>query len=248
MAAAEPITLRYWNCQGRGQVIRYLLYDSGTPFKDEIVTLDDEGLAALPPGAMGICGYLPVYEGPDGDGGTFRIGQSKVIVQHVAKLLGYVPTSSRESALAGEVYHLVAEDVYSPLLGGIWMGTNSLVGAIPKLRLRLAQLETMLEARGPIDSRPVDYSDVAVLFTVDVIEGVFTPASAAVVLSSCAAVRAVVAHLKERPGVKKARERRVERLTGAPHEPEVLSAFCEREAEALAVEPPDGPLSGRPVA
>lgn len=232
----SPITLRYWKCQGRGQVLRYMLHDSGHPFTDEIVPMVKEAVEALPPGAMGVCNFLPVYEGPDGSGGTLQIGQSKAILHHVSHLLGYTPAKASERAIASEVYHLANEDTTSPLTGGIWGGSGALVGAIPKMRTRLAQLETLVARRRPLTARPADFSDFAVLFTVDIIEQIFTPAGAARVLSPVPTIRATAEQLRRRPGVRAARAARELRITGCPHEPEVLAALRAAEAEVLANE------------
>lgn len=237
MDQPEQITLRYFACQGRGQILRYMLFDSGRPFTDEIIGSEAE-YNALPPGAMGICNYLPVYEGPDGSGGTMQLGQSKAITYHVAMLLGYTPATARESAKASEVFCLASEDVYSAILLGIWQthmtGNPALVAAIPKMRQRLGNLETMLGARGALGaSRPVDFSDFAALFAVDLIEQLFTPPAAASVLEPVPTVRGNAALLRQRSGVQAALERRCERMTGCPGEPEVVAAFREMEEKAL---------------
>ena len=147
LGKTEKITIRYWNCQARGQVIRYMLFDSGHPFVDEIPVNAEEAQELQAAGKMGVCNYLPVYEGPDGEGGTLQLGQNKAIVHHVSKLLGYAPASSREYATADEAFHLAAEDVYSPIFLGIWQGAASgeaisLVSAMPGVCKCLLQLET----------------------------------------------------------------------------------------------------------
>mmetsp|Transcript_13193 Transcript_13193/g.33806 ORF Transcript_13193/g.33806 Transcript_13193/m.33806 type:complete len:186 (-) Transcript_13193:355-912(-) len=184
---------------------------------------------------MGVSRFLPVFEGPDGSGGTFQLSQSKTITLHVAKLLGYLPASTSECAKASEVFHHAAEDVYAAVLGGIWGGNDALTAAIPKVRTRLAQLEILVARRGELGmARPVDFSDFAVLFTVDVIEQLFTPASAASVLSPMPTICANAALLRRRPGVKRALEQRPERITGNPREPEMLAKFQAVENRVLA--------------
>jgi hypothetical protein len=46
---ASKLVLRYWNCQGRGMLARYMAYDSGLDFTDEIVDGPSVFLGA-PPG------------------------------------------------------------------------------------------------------------------------------------------------------------------------------------------------------
>eukprot|EP01047_Picozoa_sp_COSAG01_P041408 COSAG01_NODE_3550_length_5949_cov_2.333846_12_plen_145_part_00 len=46
---ASKLVLRYWNCQGRGMLARYMAYDSGLDFTDEIVDGHSVFLGA-PPG------------------------------------------------------------------------------------------------------------------------------------------------------------------------------------------------------
>jgi len=256
IALAEPsqepsgVTLRYWKCQGRGQILRYMLYDSGIPFTDEIVPLSKEGVQVLPPGAMGVCRFLPVYEGPDGSGSTFQLIQSKAIIHHVAKTCGYLPTTTSECARASEVFYTASEDVVALVLQGLWGGSDALAAAIPKVRMRLAELEVLSARRGELTCgpctervvvrgtersiRPVDFSDFAVLFAVDLIEQLFTPASSALVLLEMPTIRCNVALLRQRPGVKQALEQRAERITGSPGEPETRAAFQAKEANMLA--------------
>ena len=62
------ITFRYWSCQARGQLARYMLYDSGLQFKEDVVDiLDVFGGGKWPalkedPSFSGAFGALPTAE------------------------------------------------------------------------------------------------------------------------------------------------------------------------------------------
>ena len=101
------------------------------------------------------------------------------------------------------------------------------------MRKRLEQLETLVAARRPLGkSRPADFSDFAALFSVDVLEQLFTPAAACVLLPT-PTLRANAELLRQRPGVQRALSQRCERLTGCPAEFEIRAAFHAAEAEVL---------------
>ena len=42
----EKLLLRYWDCSGRGMLIRYMAYDAALNFVDEIVSVEETFLGS----------------------------------------------------------------------------------------------------------------------------------------------------------------------------------------------------------
>ena len=41
----DKLILRYWNCAGRGMLMRYMAYDAGLDFIDDIVDIEEDFLS-----------------------------------------------------------------------------------------------------------------------------------------------------------------------------------------------------------
>ena len=90
---ADKMILRYWNCAGRGMLMRYMAYDSGLDFTEELVDIDEDFLSGAWESTKK---FLPELAGPfkalpvvQHNGVT--INETGACAQYVAEIAGYMP-------------------------------------------------------------------------------------------------------------------------------------------------------------
>ena len=119
--AQDKLTFRYWNCQGRGQLSRYMLHDSGIDFFDEVVNIPEIFGGGKWPALKvqeefaGVFKALPVVNHQ----GT-TLNETGACAQYVAELCGYMPTDTMERAKVVMVCDHVYEDIMINIGYAIW--------------------------------------------------------------------------------------------------------------------------------
>eukprot|EP01046_Picozoa_sp_COSAG06_P069374 COSAG06_NODE_18893_length_863_cov_1.113874_1_plen_268_part_01 len=177
-AAQSKLTFRYWNCQGRGQLSRYMLYDSGMDFVDEIVDVVE---------VFG-GGKWPDLKVQEAFAGPFRalpvvnhlgtnLNETGACAQYVAELCGYMPTDAMERAQVVMVCDHIYEDVLINIAYSIWNlrewerdAIGGFAGPTSGVPTKFANLEQMLtkSTSGYIVGDQITMADFSVFMVVDV--------------------------------------------------------------------------------
>jgi len=187
VAAPEPapassedgngITFRYWSCQARGQLARYMLYDSGLQFKEDVVDIVDVfGGGKWPalkedPTFSGAFGALPTAE-QHGE----IVNETQACAQFVAEQTGYMPKSAMGRAKVVMIGDHIYEDVIVNIAYCIWEKREwerdcigGWAGPTSGLPRKYANLEGILakSTSGFAVGDAISMADFAIYFAVD---------------------------------------------------------------------------------
>jgi hypothetical protein len=113
--SSSKLLLRYWNCQGRGMLARYMAYDAGIDFTDDIVDGPSVFLGA-PPEDWGTKKFHPDFAGAfkalplvQHNGGS--INETGACCQYIAEVCGYTPSDPMDRARVVMICDHVYEDL-----------------------------------------------------------------------------------------------------------------------------------------
>ena len=118
----DKLVLRYWNCAGRGMLMRYMAYDAGLDFIDDIVDIEEDFLSGtwenkkkFIPELAGPFKALPVVQH---HGAT--INETGACAQYVAEIAVYMPTHPLDRAKVVLICDHIYEDILINVAYAIW--------------------------------------------------------------------------------------------------------------------------------
>ena len=117
----EKLLLRYWDCSGRGMLIRYMAYDAALNFVDEIVSVEETFLGSWASKEK----FLPEFSGPlkalpvvQHNGQI--INQTSACTQYVAEIAGFMPEAPADRAKAIMISSYIYDDIQVPMWDAFW--------------------------------------------------------------------------------------------------------------------------------
>ena len=176
---AETLLLRYWDCSGRGIIPRYMAYDAGLDFVDDIISVEETFLGSwatvekFQPGFAGPFKPLPVVQ----HRGEI-INETSACAQYVAELAGYMPDNPLERAKATMIFAHIYDDVHMPISDAIWEFKDwdrdvigGFGGPTAGLSLKVANLEETLRknSSGYAVGSKISIADFAIYYIVDLL-------------------------------------------------------------------------------
>ncbi|MCB9756030.1 MAG: glutathione S-transferase family protein [Myxococcales bacterium] len=152
--STPPVTLRYFDCRGRAQALRYLLIDAGIEFDDDRVPFDERWATRRDdPAFSGPFGGLPVLRW-----GDLELAQTEAIALFLGRALGLAGDGGDQDAAWTVAFTAFGhQDLLQPALGVIWQPADgddeafasACAAARDRLRRRYGRLERWLASRGP---------------------------------------------------------------------------------------------------
>ena len=176
---AEALLLRYWDCSGRGIIPRYMAYDAGLDFVDDIISVEETFLGSwatvekFQPGFAGPFKALPVVQ----HRGEI-INETSACAQYVAELAGYMPDNPLERAKATMIFAHIYDDVHMPISDAIWEFKDwdrdvigGFGGPTAGLSLKFANLEETIRknSNGYAVGSKISIADFAIYYIVDLL-------------------------------------------------------------------------------
>ena len=173
----DKILLRYWDCSGRGMLIRYMAYDAALNFVDEIVSVEETFLGSWASKEK----FLPEFSGP------FKalplvqhagqiINQTSACTQYVAEIAGFMPEAPLDRAKAIMVASHIYEDIQMPMWDAFWGFKDwerdvigGFGGPTSGLTLKFSNLEQTLSrsSSGFAVGSEISLADFAIFYVVD---------------------------------------------------------------------------------
>ena len=186
----ERIELRYFDCLGRGEPLRYILYDSGVQFEDFKIGFDEESISVWhnehkkEVKHSGFFKSLPVLNVYHEDGTVFTLSQSLAIAIYLAEKLGYfndfnLEEKARNIMIATAAY----EDIFSLVNQLLWAPIRNpaadLENEYKKLKVaiapRLSYLSSLLGENDYFSGKDKpSLADYFVLYAVQKVQLLFT--------------------------------------------------------------------------
>ena len=176
----DKLVLRYWNCAGRGMLMRYMAYDAGLDFIDDIVDIEEDFLSGtwenkkkFIPELAGPFKALPVVQH---HGAT--INETGACAQYVAEIAGYMPTHPLDRAKVVMICDHIYEDILINVVYAIWGFRDwerdvvgGFAGPISGFPLKFANLEDILvgSSSGFAVGSEVSMADFAIFYIVDIL-------------------------------------------------------------------------------
>ena len=121
-ASENKLVLRYWNCAGRGMLMRYMAYDADLDFIDDLVDIDEDFLGGTWESTKK---FLPELAGPfkalpvvQHNGAT--INETGACSQYVAEIAGYMPKSPLDRAKVIMISDHIYEDILINIAYALW--------------------------------------------------------------------------------------------------------------------------------
>jgi glutathione S-transferase len=236
------VTLRYFDCRGRAQPLRYLLADAGVEFQDLLVRWDPSWFEAKEdPAVGGPFGVLPLLQWDD-----LVLGETLAIAGYLARRLGHYRGRSDEQIarlemVAASAFLNVltpAGELLFPFPGpqeDQWVGfLQAFADEIPRRigrfeRLLAASLDPFFGGRDPVGA------DFFVFEAVETWRMMLAPVLDAR-LAAWPRLRALLAAVAERPRLRGYLEagRRPETITASPLEPEIRRKLAAQVTGAQA--------------
>ncbi len=230
MPTDTPVTLRYFDCRGRAQGLRYLLVDAGVEFTDDRVPFDDTWSRRKHELEFGgPFGALPVLRW-----GETIVAQTEAVALFLARALELAGDGGDyELSMTVALSAFAHQDLLQPALGVLWQAPGAdletvrgaRAAARDRLRPRLEKLECWLTSRGPLllGARPCA-GDYLVL---EALEAIITLVGAEL-LDDAPRVRAQREALRARPRLSAYLRAgaRPGRFSGSPAEPEILEQLA----------------------
>jgi glutathione S-transferase len=176
---AETLLLRYWDCSGRGIIPRYMAYDAGLDFVDDIISVEETFLGSwatvekFQPEFAGPFKALPVVKHR---GET--INETSACAQYVAELAGYMPGHPLDRAKATMIFAHIYDDVHMPISDAIWEFKDwdrdvigGFGGPTAGLSLKFANLEEILRKNSGdyAVGKAISIADFAIYYIVDLL-------------------------------------------------------------------------------
>lgn len=176
----NKLVLRYWNCAGRGMLMRYMAYDAGLDFTDDIVDIDEDFLGGTWESKKK---YMPELAGPfkalpvvQHNGST--INETGACAQYIAEIAGYMPNSPIDRAKVIMICDHIYEDILINISYALWGFRDwdrdvigGFAGPTSGLPLKFVNLENVLaeNAGGFAIGNGVSMADFAIFYIVDIL-------------------------------------------------------------------------------
>ena len=176
----SKLVLRYWNCAGRGMLMRYMAYDADLDFIDDLVDIDEDFLGGtwestkkFLPELAGPFKALPVVQHL---GAT--INETGACSQYVAEIAGYMPKSPLDRAKVIMISDHIYEDILINISYALWGFRDwdrdvigGFAGPTSGLPLKFSNLEDILvnSASGFAVGSEVSMADFAIFYIVDIL-------------------------------------------------------------------------------
>ena len=176
----DKLVLRYWNCSGRGMLMRYMAYDAGLDFIDDIVDIDEdfiggtwESTKKFLPELAGPFKALPVIQHHG-----VTINETGACSQYVAEIAGYMPNNSLDRAKAIMICDHIYEDILINISYALWGFRDwdrdvigGFAGPTSGLPLKFINLEDILvkSASGFAVESEISMADFAIFYIVDIL-------------------------------------------------------------------------------
>lgn len=176
----NKLVLRYWNCAGRGMLMRYMAYDAGLEFTDDVVDINEDFLGGTWESTKK---FLPELAGPfkalpvvQHHGVT--INETGACAQYVAEIAGYMPSSPLERAKVVMICDHIYEDVLINISYALWGYRDwdrdvvgGFAGPVSGLPLKFVNLEDILAASssGFAVGEELSMADFAIFYIVDIL-------------------------------------------------------------------------------
>ena len=178
--SADKLVLRYWDCSGRGMLTRYMAYDAGLEFVDEVVSVNETFLGSWATAEK----FLPEFAGPfkalpvvHHHGET--INETGAYAQYVAEIAGYMPDNPLDRAKVVMICAHIYEDIQTPLGDALWEFKDwdrdvlgGFGGPTSGLTLKFANLEDILQksTSGFAVGNEISMADFAIFYIVDIVK------------------------------------------------------------------------------
>ena len=175
----NKLLIRYWDCSGRGMLMRYMAYDAGLDFVDELVSVNDVFLGSwateekFSPEFAGPFKALPVVQHR---GQT--INETGACAQYVAEIAGYMPSDPIARAKAVMICAHIYEDVLITVSDALWEFKDwdrdvigGFGGPAAGIMLKIANLEDVLQQNesGFAVGNEISMADFAIFYIVDIL-------------------------------------------------------------------------------
>jgi len=180
VSSANKLVLRYWNCAGRGMLMRYMAYDAGLDFVDDIVDFEKDFLGGTWESTKK---YIPELAGPfkalpvvQHNGST--INETGACAQYIAEIAGYMPKSPLDRARVIMICDHIYEDILINISYGLWGFREwdrdvigGFAGPTSGLPLKFVNLENTLaeSASGFAVGNEISMADFAIFYIVDIL-------------------------------------------------------------------------------
>ena len=178
--SADKLVLRYWDCSGRGMLTRYMAYDAGLEFVDEVASVNETFLGSWATEEK----FLPEFAGPfkalpvvHHHGET--INETGACAQYVAEIAGYMPDNPLDRAKVVMICAHIYEDIQTPLGDALWEFKDwdrdvlgGFGGPTSGLTLKFANLEDILQksTSGFAVGNEISMADFAIFYIVDIVK------------------------------------------------------------------------------
>ncbi|MDA9901598.1 glutathione S-transferase family protein [Gammaproteobacteria bacterium] len=176
----DKLVLRYWNCAGRGMLMRYMAYDAGLDFVEDIVDIDEDFLGGtwestkkFLPELAGPFKALPVVQ----HYGT-TINETGACAQYIAEIAGYMPNLPLERAKVVMICDHIYEDILINISYALWGYRDwdrdvvgGFAGPTSGLPLKFVNLEEILagSSSGFAVGSEITMADFAIFYIVDIL-------------------------------------------------------------------------------
>ena len=176
----DKLVLRYWNCSGRGMLMRYMAYDADLDFIDDIVDIDADFLGGTWESTKK---FLPELAGPfkalpviQHHGVT--INETGACSQYVAEISGYMPKNSLDRAKVIMISDHIYEDILINISYALWGYRDwdrdvigGFAGPTSGLPLKFNNLEDILASSSSAFAvgNEVSMADFAIFYIVDIL-------------------------------------------------------------------------------
>lgn len=177
--SADKLVLRYWDCSGRGILMRYIAYDAGLDFVDDIISVEETFLGSW----ATVEKFVPEFAGPfkalpvvQHNGET--INETGACAQYVAEIAGYMPSTPLDRAKVAMICAHIYEDIHMPISDALWAFRDwdrdvigGLGGPTSGLTLKFANLEDILKSStsGFAVGAKISMADFAIFYIVDIL-------------------------------------------------------------------------------
>ena len=176
--STDKLVLRYWDCSGRGMLTRYMAYDAGLDFVDEVASVNETFLGSWATTEK----FMPEFAGPlkalpvvQHRGET--INETGACAQYVAEITGYMPENPLDRAKVVMICAHIYEDIQTPVGDALWEFKDwdrdvlgGFGGPTSGLTLKFANLEDILQksTSGFAVGKEISMADFAIFFIVDI--------------------------------------------------------------------------------
>ena len=176
----DKLVLRYWDCSGRAMLTRYMAYDAGLDFVDEVVSVNETFLGSWATTEK----FLPEFAGPlkalpvvHHHGET--INETGACAQYVAEIAGYMPDNPLDRAKVVMICAHIYEDIQMPVSDALWEFKDwdrdvlgGFGGPTSGLTLKFANLEEILResTSGFAVGNEISMADFAIFYIIDIMK------------------------------------------------------------------------------